>query len=132
MVYSSKEVLFRGPKMKLTISINNKSPTTIVEIFRIKFLATLSYNFRVIFLKSKKLMIIPLMKTKDKTTPKKTLTIQMVELRKISLKIKLIIIVQKNPKITEYIQIRLVVMLKMDSSDRRLKKIQINKRVQIN
>jgi len=72
------------------------------------------------------------MKTKDKTTPKKTLTIQMVELRKISLKIKLIIIVQKNPKITEYIQIRLVVMLKMDSSDRRLRKIQINKRVQIN
>ena len=106
MVYSSKEVLFRGPKMKLTISINNKSPTTIVEIFRIKFLATLSYNFRVIFLKSKKLMIIPLMKTKDKTTPKKTQTIQMVELRKISLKIKLIIIVQKNPKITEYIQTR--------------------------
>ena len=72
------------------------------------------------------------MKTKDKTTPKKTLTIQMVELRKISLKIKLIIIVQKNPKITEYIQIRLVVMLKMDSSDRRLRKIQINKRVLIN
>jgi len=107
MVYSSREVLFRGPKMKLTISINNKSPTTIVEIFRIKFPATLSYNFRVTFLKSIKLMIVPLMKTKDKTTtPKKILTIQMVVLRKILFKIKLIIIVQKNPKITEYIQTR--------------------------